>query len=116
MILWLDEQLSPALADWIGRQFKLAVRPVRDLGLKGASDPEIYFAARQANAVVMTKDQDFVRLLGAHGAPPKIIWVTCGNTSNLRMKQILAESRPGALALLDGGESLIELRDARGQP
>jgi predicted nuclease of predicted toxin-antitoxin system len=112
MILWLDEQLSPTLADWIARQFKVAVRPVRELGLKGSSDSEIYFAARRANAVVMTKDQDFVRLLGAHGPPPKVIWVTCGNTSNDRMKQILAASLPGALVLLDRGESLIELRDA----
>jgi predicted nuclease of predicted toxin-antitoxin system len=110
--LWLDEQLSPALAAWIARQLNVVAQAVRDLGLKSASDPEIFFAARQADAVVITKDQDFVRLLERHGPPPKIIWVTCGNTSNARMQQVLAEALPAALGLLGKGESLVEIRDA----
>jgi len=31
---------------------------VRDLGLRNAKDRQIFFAAMQANAVVMTKDAD----------------------------------------------------------
>ena len=112
MNLWLDEQLSPALAAWIARRLNVVAQPVRDLGLKSASDPEIFFAARQADAVVITKDQDFVRLLERHGPPPKIIWVTCGNTSNARMQQVLAAALPAALGLLGKGESLVEIRDA----
>ena len=95
------------------RTFGVAVKSIRDLGLKSASDRQIYFAAREAGVVVITKDQDFVRLLGVHGPPPKIVWVTCGNTSNPRMQQILTASFPGALEMLEGGESLIEIRDAR---
>jgi predicted nuclease of predicted toxin-antitoxin system len=110
--LWLDEQLSPALAVWIARRLNAVAQSVRDLGLKSASDPEIFFAARQADAVVITKDQDFVRLLERHGPPPKIIWVTCGNTSNARMQQVLAAALPAALGLLGKGESLVEIRDA----
>jgi len=110
--LWLDEQLSPALAAWIAHRLNVVARSVRDLGLKSASDPEIFFAARQADAVVITKDQDFVRLLERHGPPPKIIWVTCGNTSNARMQQVLATALPAALGLLGKGESLVEIRDA----
>ena len=112
MNLWLDEQLSPALAGWIGRRLNVVAQSVRDLGLKSASDPEIFFAARQADAVVITKDQDFVRLLERHGPPPKIIWVTCGNTSNAHMQQVLAAALPAALGLLGKGESLVEIRDA----
>ena len=112
MNLWLDEQLSPALAGWIARQLNVVAQSVRDLGLKSASDPEIFFAARQADVVVITKDQDFVRLLERHGPPPKIIWVTCGNTSNARMQQVLAASLPAALGLLGKGESLVEIGDA----
>ena len=39
----------------------------------------------------MTKDSDFVLLLDKLGAPPQVIWVTCGNTSNARLKEVLNE-------------------------
>ena len=58
MTIWLDAQLSPAIA-------------LRDLGLRDATDREIFFEARASDAIVMTKDSDFVRLLEEHGAPPK---------------------------------------------
>lgn len=33
----------------------------------------------------MTKDSDFVSLLDSAGAPPRVMWVMCGNTSNARL-------------------------------
>jgi predicted nuclease of predicted toxin-antitoxin system len=110
--IWLDEQLSPALARWVALQFDVMAQPVRELGFKGASDPDIFFAARQASAVVVTKDQDFVRLLERYGPPPKVIWITCGNTSNARLQEVLSLALPKALALFEKGESLVEIRDA----
>jgi len=71
MITWLDVQLSPAMAPWISREFSVSAVAVRDLGLRSAKDSEIFFAARQANAVVMTKDVDFVYLVETSGAPHK---------------------------------------------
>jgi predicted nuclease of predicted toxin-antitoxin system len=112
-LIWLDEQLSPSLAGWISRRFKVSTTPVRELGLQNASDRAIFFAAREAGAVVLTKDQDFVRMLELHGPPPRIVWITCGNTSNQRMQIILEASPPGALELLEGGEAIVEISDAR---
>jgi predicted nuclease of predicted toxin-antitoxin system len=109
----LDEQLSPALARWLAQEFDLAAQSVRKLGLQSATDPDIFFAARQAGAIVITKDQDFVRLLDRHRPPPQVIWVTCGNTSNERMRAVFSASFRSALALLGKGESLVEIRDAR---
>jgi predicted nuclease of predicted toxin-antitoxin system len=86
---------------------------VRELGLQSATDAQIFFAARQAGATIITKDQDFVRLLERHGAPPQIIWVTCGNTSNVRLRQVLAKSFGPACDLLGAGEPLVEISDAR---
>ena len=63
MSIWLDAQLAPSLAPWITEQFAVTATPVRDLGLRDARDRDIFFAARQADAVVMTKDLDFVGLL-----------------------------------------------------
>lgn len=59
----------------------------------------------------MTKDSDFLALAGQFGAPPQVIWLRCGNTSNERLKQLLEETLPPALALLRAGESLVEIED-----
>ena len=78
MIFWLDAHISPKLIHWIQDIFGLDVLHVRDLGLRDAEDAEIFYKAREAKAVVITKDRDFVDLLGRLGAPPKVIWITCG--------------------------------------
>jgi predicted nuclease of predicted toxin-antitoxin system len=87
-------------------------RAVRDLGLRDAADKEIFEAARQEKVVVMTKDSDFVLLLDRLGPPPQVIWVTCGNTSNARLKEILTNTLPKALDLLNLGEKLVEINAA----
>lgn len=60
----------------------------------------------------MTKDSDFVLLLDKLGAPPQVIWVTCGNTSNARLKELLTHTLPKALELLNFGEKLVEISAA----
>jgi predicted nuclease of predicted toxin-antitoxin system len=62
MILWLDAQLSPALAPWIQATFDVETHALRDVGLRYATDEAIFEAARAAGATVMTKDSDFVTL------------------------------------------------------
>jgi predicted nuclease of predicted toxin-antitoxin system len=109
--VWLDAQLSPSLASWISRRFKVEAFAIREVGLRDAMDAEIFEAARRANAIVVTKDRDFLELLARRGPPPKVIWVTSGNTSNARMKRVLAKSFPRAIDLLSAGESLVELTD-----
>ena len=52
MIIWVDSQLSPAVARWITETFGLEAHAVRDLGLRNAKDPEIFRAARQEGIVV----------------------------------------------------------------
>ncbi len=110
MILWVDAQLSPAIAAWIQATFRISATPVRDLGLRNATDIDIFQAARQAGAVVMTKDSDFVHLQESLGSPPQVLWITCGNTSNARLQAILQRTMPQALALLAAGEPVIEIR------
>ena len=85
--------------------------PVRNLKLNRASDPEIFRAGRDARVVVMTKDDDFVDLLEQHGAPPQVILVTCGNTSNARLRHLIMTAWPTILPMLERGEALVELGD-----
>jgi predicted nuclease of predicted toxin-antitoxin system len=82
---------------------------VRNIGLRDAEDIDIFLAAKTANAMVMTKDNDFVDLHDRLGAPPQIIWITCGNTSNERLKEILTNTFQTAIDLLNKGDVLIEI-------
>ena len=110
MKLWIDAQLSPVLAKWISENFaNIEAIAVRDLDLRDAEDQVIFFSARNADATVMTKDSDFLELQKRLGAPQKIIWVTCGNTSKARLIEILSVNLQKAIELLEGGEILVEI-------
>ena len=109
MTVWIDAQLSPDLAIWFGETLTVTAVAVRDLGLRDASDEAIFQAAREADAVVLTKDTDFVRLLERRGPPPRVIWLTCGNTSNLALTRILASSWSTVSGMFTAGEALVEI-------
>ena len=113
MTFWIDARLSPHLAPWIEATFGVEPPSVKRLGLRDAKDREVFDAAPAAEALVMTKDQDFVALQARLGAPPQIVWVTCGNTPSVNMKRVLGELLPEALRLLEAGETLVEISDAR---
>jgi len=81
---------------------------LRDLGLRDSTDRQIFEAARQAGAVVMTKDSDLVELVRRLGSPPQINWLTCGITTNTHLKILLAATLRQALDLLQAGEPLVE--------
>lgn len=110
MKIWVDAQLSPAIAVWVTENFEqLEAVAIRDVGLRDAEDTVIFFSAREANATVMTKDSDFIELQRKHGSPPKLIWVTCGNTSNTALRKILLANLQKAVELLESGENLVEI-------
>ena len=109
MTIWVDAHLFPAIAIWITSTFGIEAVALRDLGLRDAEDPGIFEAARDRQVIVMTKDSDFVDLVERLGSPPQIIWLTCGNTSNARLREILSETLPRALDLLTAGETLVEI-------
>jgi len=48
-------------------------------------------------------------MLDELGPPPKVIWLTCGNTSNARLKEILSSTLESAMTLLDASETLVEI-------
>lgn len=107
--IWVDAHLSPAIATWITDTFGVTALALRDLGLRDAEDPEIFEAAKAQRVIFMTKDSDFVDSVDHLGAPPQIIWLTCGNTSNARLREILSSVLLEALELLRSGEKLVEI-------
>jgi predicted nuclease of predicted toxin-antitoxin system len=111
MTIWIDAQLSPSMAEWIRECFGVEAHAVRELALRDATDQQIFAAARERGAIVMTKDSDFIGLVNQLGAPPQVIWLTCGNTSNARLRQILSATLGRALDLLASGEPIVEIKD-----
>ena len=110
MRIWIDAQLSPSLAPWISRHYEdLEAIAVRELGLRDAEDRVIFEAAREARAVVMSKDGDFATLVERFGMPPQVIWVRTGNTSNAAMREVLSAKFADIIAFLRAGEPLIEI-------
>ena len=109
MIIWIDAQLSPALAAFVATLAHGDACAVRDLALRNAKDRDIYLAARQANAIIMTKDGDFLSLSQELGSPPQVIWITCGNTSNAVLQSMLRRALQQALKMLAQGESVVEI-------
>ena len=108
-MIWLDAHLSPALAVWLREEIGQPTEALRDLGLRHAKDPEIFVAARKAGVVLMTKDADFVDMVERLGPPPSVLWLTCGNTSNAALRELLRTTLPRAMALIAAGEPLVEI-------
>lgn len=109
MTIWLDANLSPSIAPWVTTTFGATCICARDLGLRDALDTPIFAAARVACAVVMTKDSDFADMVLRIGPPPQVLWLRCGNTFNVALRELLARELPAALADLNSGVALVEL-------
>ena len=107
--IWIDANLSPAIATWITNTYQITAFALRDLGQTDAEDWEIFQTAKTNDVVFITKDSDFVDLVERFEALPKIIWLTCGNTSNARLKEIMNSTLLNALEILQSGEKLVEI-------
>lgn len=110
-MVWIDAQLPPQLAPWLSNSFGVSAQAIRDLGLRNAEDQEIFQAARQTGTVIISKDSDFVELVLHHGPPPQVIWVTCGNVSNLHLQTVFEKTFREAVDLLKVGEPIVEIGD-----
>jgi predicted nuclease of predicted toxin-antitoxin system len=107
--IWIDAQLPPTVANWLSVTFSLEAFALRDLAFRDAQDIDIFEAARAENAVIMTKDSDFIDLVCRLGAPPQILWLTCGNVTNRNLRQLLTATLPDALEQLRQGEIIVEI-------
>jgi predicted nuclease of predicted toxin-antitoxin system len=83
---------------------------VHDVGLSSASDQDIWRAAEERGAVIISKDVDFAERVRSGTEGPSVVGVRIGN---VRREDLLARLRDEINAirdLLDRGERLIELR------
>jgi predicted nuclease of predicted toxin-antitoxin system len=110
--LLFDENLSPRLAISLSDQYPES-QAVRDCGLRGASDPEIWRYARVNGFVIVSKDSDFSQRSLVHGSPPKVIWLRFGNCTTTRIDFVLRNTAERVRAFERGEESCLVLTHPR---
>lgn len=57
----------------------------------------------------MTKDADFCDLVEHMGAPPHVIHIRCGNTSNAALRRLLEPTLHREIELIKAGEPIVEI-------
>lgn len=110
-VVWVDMNLPPALCGFLRAHGFESVHHFGELGLDRATDREAFLKARTAGATVITKDQDFPRLVRELGPPPAIIWIRLVNSTSKRLNSALAPMIESLRDLLSRNEALIEIVD-----
>ncbi len=105
----VDAQLPPGLALWLGKQAGCSAIHLLDNGLIEKADVEIFFFARENDFIIVSKDSDFLDLVAYHGAPPKILFVTCGNIRNTELFAIFERNFKPAVELLNLISPVVEI-------
>ena len=80
----VDAQLPPALARWLANEGHPAEH-VADHNMATASDVAIWRLAIQIGAVIVTKDEDCVRLRGGAETGPQVVWIRLPNTRRVEL-------------------------------
>ncbi len=109
MKIWIDAQLSPAIADWIRSEFGFDAVAIREIGLRDAEDLEIFISAKAENAIRDDKGSRFRFVDRPFWPATADHWLTCGNTSNRKLKKILSQTLTEAVSLLNSGETIVEI-------
>lgn len=104
----IDAQLPPGLARWLADRGH-ACEHVNEIGLGAAADDRIEAWAREAQAVIWTKDADFAdRARRRSGL--QVVWLRWGNTTDAALQARLAPHLREIEAALEAGEILVEVR------
>ena len=109
MNLLVDNQLPPALARFIESECGCSATHVADVGLRDASDVEVWQYASKTDSILVSKDEDFATMV-LRMPTAKLIWVRIGNCRKDSLFELFREMWPRLLARLDSGERVIEIR------
>ncbi len=112
----VDAQLPPALARWLSTRGHEATH-LLDHGLLEAADTRIWTEAERLDAVIVSKDEDFVHLRTLNPEGPSVVWVRVGNTTRRELLAWFEQLLPEIEGALLAGERLIEIAPSdRGGP
>jgi predicted nuclease of predicted toxin-antitoxin system len=104
----VDAQLPPALAQYLA-DYGLPARHVSRIGLGVAPDAEIWAYAVQHQAVLVTKDEDFVQLARRSAPGTSVVWLRLGNITNRALWRALEPVLPEVISALEAGDRVVEI-------
>ncbi len=105
----IDGQLPPALARYLQSDLGCEATHVNDLGLREASDVELWIYASENDLVVISRDEDFVSL-ALRRETTQLIWVRLGNCRRRTLLSLFSNAWPEIIRLLTANNRIIELR------
>lgn len=106
--IWLDVNLSPAIAKWMKEYTGLVVKSSYALSYQTLKDLEIYQTANKHGKVILiSKDTDFPELINRLGAPPKLINIKIGNCDNRKLWSLLKPQIMGMVNTLTSTDTDI---------
>lgn len=82
LLLLFDQNLSYKLVDRLADLYPGSTH-VRQEGLSEVDDHEVWEFARDNGYTIVSQEGDFFDMSVLNGAPPKIIWLTCGKIVQL---------------------------------
>jgi len=88
MKLLFDENLSPKLPRLLATLFPESAH-VRERGLRGLPDEEVWAYARVNGFTIVSKDSDFQQRSLLYGHPPKVVWLRVGNCTRTQLVQLV---------------------------
>ncbi len=92
MSLLFDQNISFRIVKEILPQFP-GSKQLREAGLEGKQDREIWKWAKSNGFLIVTFDSDFVDLLLLFGFPPKVIWLRLGNSPTNRIANAILDKK-----------------------
>lgn len=104
----VDAQLPPLLARYLAESGH-AAEHVADKGLSAASDRAIWNYASANDAVLITKDEDFITMRAFNANGPAVIWLRLGNTTRRELLARFSAVFPTVLEALRRGETIVEI-------
>lgn len=104
----IDAQLPATLVEGLAARGHEAEHVDAALG-RGVTDAELVAYAMRHDAVLITKDADFLDLQDQQRRP-QILWVRAGNVTNAALRALLTTRWAEVEAALLSGSPVVELR------
>ncbi len=109
MKLLLDQNLSRKLPAKLQSIFPGTAHVIQ-VRLDAATDTQVWNYAKANDFCIVTKDVDFAERSTLLGAPPKVVWLRCGNTTPAEIENILRTNAVLIMALeSDPASALLEI-------
>lgn len=105
----IDNQLPPALARFIETELGCEAKHVAEMGLRDASDAEVWQYASANGFALVSKDEDFTHMV-LKSSNACLIWLRVGNCRRTFLLDLFRRLWPDVLERLESGDRLIEIR------